>query len=133
MLRSGILKHTFPVALLDRPMTVNQDIKAIVVKDRDVIDPHFLFHCIDNYGPTLLAIGHRAGGTVDSVPLTELKAMPIPVPSLETQRRVVEILDQFDALTTSLTEGLPAEIEARRQQYEYYRDKLLDFPRKEAR
>lgn len=44
----------------------------------------------------------------------------------------MDILDRFDALTTSLTDGLPAEIEARRQQYEYYRDKLLSFPRKMA-
>ncbi|MGO5382736.1 restriction endonuclease subunit S [Collinsella sp. LCP19S3_B7] len=56
--------------------------------------------------------------------------LEIPVPSLETQRKVVDILDRFDDLTTSLTDGLPAEIEARHQQYEYYRDRLLDFPRK---
>ena len=56
----------------------------------------------------------------------------IPVPSRSVQRRVVNILDRFDALTTSLVDGLPAEIEARRQQYEYYRDRLLVFPRKEA-
>lgn len=56
----------------------------------------------------------------------------IPVPPLSEQRRIVEILDRFDALTTSLTDGLPAEIEARRQQYEHYRDKLLSFPCKAA-
>lgn len=56
----------------------------------------------------------------------------IPVPPIEVQERIVAILDRFDALTTSLTDGLPAEIEARRKQYEYYRDKLLDFPRKES-
>uniref|UniRef100_UPI0027D966D7 restriction endonuclease subunit S n=1 Tax=uncultured Parolsenella sp. TaxID=2083008 RepID=UPI0027D966D7 len=56
----------------------------------------------------------------------------IPVPPLDEQRRIVSILDRFDALTTSLTDGIPAEIEARRQQYEHYRDKLLDFPRKAA-
>ena len=55
----------------------------------------------------------------------------VAVPSLATQRKVVDILDRFDALTTSLTDGLPAEIEARKAQYEYYRDRLLDFPRKE--
>lgn len=61
-----------------------------------------------------------------------LAKIKIPVPPLEVQERIVAILDRFDALTTSLTEGLPAEIEARRKQYEYYRDRLLDFPRKEA-
>jgi type I restriction enzyme S subunit len=54
----------------------------------------------------------------------------IPVPSLEMQKRIVTILDRFDALCNDLTIGLPAEIEARRKQYEYYRDKLLTFPAK---
>ena len=114
--------------MLDVPMTVNQDIKAVSVKDQTKLLPRFLYHCIDNYGPTLLAISHRVGGTVDSIPLDDFKAMPVPVPSLETQQRIVDILDRFDSLTTSLTDGLPAEIAARRQQYEHYRDCLLDLP-----
>lgn len=56
----------------------------------------------------------------------------IPLPSLEEQNRIVSILDRFDRLTNDLTSGLPAEIEKRRQQYEYYRDKLLTFKRKGA-
>lgn len=55
-----------------------------------------------------------------------------PIPSLEVQHRIVSILDRFESLTTSLQSGLPAEISARRQQYEYYRDKLLTFKRKGA-
>lgn len=51
----------------------------------------------------------------------------IPVPPIEEQRRIVEILDQFDTLTQSITEGLPREIELRRKQYEYYREQLLSF------
>ena len=54
----------------------------------------------------------------------------IPIPPLETQAKIVSILDRFDALCHDLTQGLPAEIAARRKQYEYYRDKLLTFPRK---
>lgn len=53
-----------------------------------------------------------------------------PIPSLEEQHRIVSILDRFESLTTSLQSGLPAEITARRQQYEHYRDKLLTFKRK---
>ena len=52
----------------------------------------------------------------------------VPIPPLEEQERIVSILDRFDALCHDLTSGLPAEIEARRKQYEYYRDKLLSFP-----
>lgn len=51
----------------------------------------------------------------------------IPIPPVEEQRRIVAILDRFDALCNDLSSGLPAEIEARKKQYEYYRDKLLTF------
>ncbi|MFR5902385.1 MAG: restriction endonuclease subunit S, partial [Neglectibacter timonensis] len=51
----------------------------------------------------------------------------IAVPSIEEQKRVVSILDRFDAICNDLTSGLPAEIEARQKQYEYYRNKLLSF------
>lgn len=54
---------------------------------------------------------------------------PIPVPSQSEQARIVAILDQFDTLTQSLTEGLPREIELRQKQYAYYRDLLFDFPK----
>lgn len=57
----------------------------------------------------------------------DISKAKIPVPSLEEQTRIVSILDRFDTLCNDLTSGLPAEIEARRKQYEYYRDKLLTF------
>ena len=61
-----------------------------------------------------------------------VKTYSIPIPPLETQAKIVSILDRFDALCHDLTQGLPAEIAARKKQYEYYRDKLLAFPRKDA-
>lgn len=61
-----------------------------------------------------------------------IKELVVPVPSLAGQQRIVSILDRFEALTNDLTSGLPAEMEKRRQQYEFYRDKLLTFKRKEA-
>ncbi len=60
----------------------------------------------------------------------DLARVEIPTSSIAAQRKVVDVLDRFDSLTASLTDCLPAEIEARNQQYEYYRDRLLDFPRK---
>ena len=56
-----------------------------------------------------------------------LNKIPVPVPDIEEQERIVAILDRFDALINDITQGLPAEIEGRRKQYEYYRDKLLSF------
>ncbi len=59
-----------------------------------------------------------------------LERLEIPIPSLEAQARIVSILDKFDTLTISISEGLPKEIELRKKQYEYYRDLLLSFPKK---
>ena len=68
-----------------------------------------------------------AGGTVKSIPMGELRKIVLPVPPLEEQKLIVSILDRFDKLCNDISEGLPAEIEARQKQYEYYRDKLLSF------
>lgn len=73
---------------------------------------------------------------VNAVPikinLGDIGTIEIPIPSLTEQQRIVSILDRFDTLINDISTGLPAEIAARRQQYEYYRDKLLTFKRKEA-
>ena len=68
------------------------------------------------------------GGTIARLYNDNISRAKIAVPSLDEQRRIVSILDRFDALCNDLTSGLPAEIEARQKQYEYYRDKLLTFP-----
>ena len=72
------------------------------------------------------------GGTIARLYNDNILEATIPVPSLANQQRIVSILDRFDTLTNDLTSGLPAEMEKRRQQYEFYRDKLLTFKRKEA-
>ena len=69
------------------------------------------------------------GGTIARLYNDNILNAVIPIPPLAEQNRIVSILDRFDALTNDLTAGLPAEIEKRRQQYEYYRDKLLTFKR----
>ena len=68
-----------------------------------------------------------AGGTVKSIPMKDLRTLQIPLPTLETQKKLVDVISRFDELCNDLTSGLPAEIEARRKQYEYYRDQLLTF------
>lgn len=59
-----------------------------------------------------------------------LERFPVAVPPMEEQDRVADVLDRFDALVNDITSGLPAEIAARRAQYEHYRDRLLSFPEK---
>jgi type I restriction enzyme S subunit len=69
------------------------------------------------------------GTKVRRVNADDLAKIKIPIPSLEEQERIVSILDKFDILTTSISEGLPKEIELRKKQYEYFRDLLLTFPK----
>lgn len=69
------------------------------------------------------------GTKVIDVSATDLARIEIPLPPLSEQARIVEILDKFDTLTNSISEGLPLEIQLRKQQYEYYREQLLDFRR----
>ena len=68
-----------------------------------------------------------AGGTVKSIPMAELKNILIPVPPIEVQEKIVAILDRFETLVNDISKGLPAEIEAQKTRYEYYRNKLLTF------
>lgn len=75
---------------------------------------------------------YARGVKVIDIKVADLQKITLPIPSLEEQQRIVSILDRFESLTTSLQSGLPAEIAARRQQYEHYRDKLLTFKRKGA-
>lgn len=68
-----------------------------------------------------------SGGNIMDLPHKKFYNLEVPLPSIEEQQRIVDILDRFDKLCNDISEGLPAEIEARQKQYEYYRDKLLTF------
>lgn len=87
---------------------------------------YYLFQCI-YFQEQLAKITSSTGQTKFNK--TNLKKILIPIPPLEEQERVVAILDHFEQLAGSFTEGLPREIALRRKQYEYYREKLLSFPR----
>lgn len=123
--RSGILKHTFPVAYVPFETTVNQDIKILSTNSN--VLPRYAFHVIQGNSKGILNKTKKQGGTVDSLEFQKVLNYKVPLPSLEEQQRIVDILDRFDTLCNDLTAGLPAEIEARQKQYEYYRDKLLFF------
>lgn len=72
---------------------------------------------------------HISSGKISAINAKGLSKAKIPISSLEEQARIVSILDKFDAITSSITEGLPREIELRQKQYEYYRNMLLSFPK----
>ena len=123
--RSGILKHTFPIAYVPFRTTVNQDIKALVVKDG--ISSRYVFHAMQAYAEDIRKSTKKQGGTVDSLDFQRLLAYKIPVPTLEVQNRLADVLDNFESICSDLNIGLPAEIELRKKQYEFYRDALLTF------
>ncbi|MCK6422459.1 MAG: restriction endonuclease subunit S [Aquabacterium sp.] len=98
-------------------------------KDENALINKYLFYFLQSRSEMLLALKKEGG--VPAVNKSDLVQLEIPVPSLGEQTRIVAILDKFDALINSLTEGLPREIELRQKQYEYYRDMLLSFPKPE--
>ena len=98
--------------------------------DLTVLINKYLFYFLQSRSEMLL--GLKKEGGVPAVNKSDLVQLEIPVPSLEEQKRIVAILDKFDALTNSITEGLPREIELRQKQYAYYRDLLLNFPKPKA-
>ena len=92
----------------------------------DAVFPKYFFHYMKT---NFLAhiTKNAVHSSVTSIRRPMLEKFIVPVPSMKKQKRIVSILDKFDSLVNDLTSGLPAEIKARRQQYEYYRDKLLTF------
>lgn len=80
----------------------------------------FYFYQIANWGIS-------EGGTIKRLYNDNLRKVKIPIPSITEQARIVAILDKFDTLTQSISDGLPREIELRQKQYEYYREVLLSF------
>ncbi len=95
-------------------------------------NPRYISHFLRTHKYHLQMKKYVKNGKISSLPSSGLAEALIPIPSLEEQQRIAAILDRFDTLTNDLTSGLPAEMEKRRQQYEFYRDKLLTFKRKEA-
>lgn len=98
----------------------------------DRIDPDFLFHLLKSKQVQSEFQRKAGSGTVKNLNAEIVKSVSLPLPDLFTQRRIAEALDAFEEFTADLTSGLPAEIAARRKQYEYYRNKLLTFRELEA-
>ena len=90
--------------------------------------PDFLYHLLNSaIYQSIMRQKASFGGAVQNLNSDIIKGILVPMVPLSEQQRIVDILDRFDALCNDITSGLPAEIEARKKQYEYYRDKLLTF------
>ncbi|MBQ6472479.1 MAG: restriction endonuclease subunit S [Victivallales bacterium] len=96
---------------------------TLILRVKDSINCSYIYYLLYNERLNKYA----KGGGQPLITASQLKNLQIPLPPLPEQERIVAILDRFDALVNDLSSGLPAELNARRQQYEYYRDKLLTF------
>ena len=128
---TGTIGNTALVRENPKDWGIKEGVYAITPKP-ELLNAKFLIYMMHTTYLVAWCSSVKSGGTVQSISMAKLKTMPIFLPSLDVQKRIVAILDKFDALVNDLTSGLPAEIEARRKQYEYYRDKLLSFPVKES-
>lgn len=109
-------------------LTTNQSLAAITFDDSS-ISSDYVFHFLKSQYLQLRQVS-SGDGTRGGLNLQMISNYKIPVPSLKEQKRIASILDKFDALVNDISIGLPAELNARRRQYEYYRNKLLTFKEK---
>lgn len=109
--------HTRAVKYINSPFIAGES-GTLVFSVSDICRPKYLYFAFKN-----LEIQSRGYNRHWSV----VKELQIQVPSLETQDRIIAILERFSSLTGEFKDGIPSEIKARRQQYEYYREKLLTF------
>lgn len=108
-------------AYIDRTVAIFQDIS------KEILPKYFVYQL-----QRIFAIKEKTarGSTIKTITKEEFASFSIAVPPIDEQQRIVDVLDKFHNLCHDISEGLPAEIEARTKQYEYYRDKLLSFKEK---
>ena len=112
------------VAMNCIPLTMNQACCAFEIDDSKAV-ARYVYHWIASQYVTLRSQGE---GSQNNLSVGKLKKVQIPLPSVYEQRRIADILDRFDTLVNDISSGLPAEIAARHEQYEYYRNMVLTFP-----
>ena len=103
--------------------TTNQHCLNLQIDEKKALY-RYIYYCVMNSYEELTSKKQGARGDLNS---SLILSTVIPLPSLKRQQQIVNVLDRFDGLCNDLSSGLPAEIEARQKQYEYYRDKLLSF------
>ena len=113
-------------AINEIPLTTNQACCNLEINDQVALYK-YVYYWVTNQYENLKGLGQ---GSQNNINAQTVKKFPIMLPSIEKQKEIVKLLDHFDTLCSDISDGLPAEIEAREKQYEYYRDKLLTFKRK---
>ena len=102
---------------------------SVTIKSDCRLNIRFLYHILLHFQKEIHNLCSFTG--IPALNASELKKLEISIPAIEEQHRIVSILDKFETLTNSITEGLPLAIEQSQKRYEYYRELLLNFPGKE--
>lgn len=108
----------------------NQQINSIEVSDN--VDIEYLYYWLVSRREYMLRLGRKNGSTMPILNKTNFSKIVVNLPELWLQRKISKQISVFDALVNDISSGLPAEIAARRKQYEYYRDQLLTFKELES-
>ena len=96
----------------------------VIVPITNMVNTKYLYYAVST-----LRIKTKGNGGIPNINANDIKKLLVPIPSFSEQQRIVSILDKFETLVNDLSQGLPAEIAAVQEQYEYYRNKLLTFKR----
>ena len=122
--------YGMPVCIEDDKKFIFQRHIAILRPNKDIIKTRYMFHAMQSTDFKIQADKSAKGAAQKTIALSALGEMKMSVPSIDVQEKIIKVLDNFEAICTDLNIGLPAEIEARQKQYEYYRDLLLTFAEK---
>ncbi|MDR1973978.1 MAG: restriction endonuclease subunit S [Bacteroidales bacterium] len=100
---------------------------CVLRTNKEIVLPKYLFYTLTTVDFYNYVENNQEGAGYPAIPNSKVMKYKLAIPSISEQNRIVAILDKFEALVNDISSGLPAEIAARKQQYEYYRNKLLTF------
>lgn len=126
VLIGNIRPYLKKIWLADNDGGTNGDV-LIVTSNKEYVLPRFLYYNLSSDYFFNYDVKYSKGAKMPRGDKASIMNFVIDLPSIDEQKKIVETLDKFDAYCNDLTEGLPAEIEARQKQYKYYRNKLLSF------
>ena len=125
MVKSG--STTGKVGYVDTEERFNIWSPLAAMRVNDHCSSRYLFHLLQSTSVQKQVKAKASHGSQPNLSMRALEQFEVPIPPLDVQLKIARLLDNFDAICSDLNIGLPAEMEARRKQYEYYRDKLLSF------
>jgi len=125
MVKSG--STTGKVAIVDTDEDFNIWSPLAAMRTENEITARYIYHLLQTASVQNMVLTRMSHGSQPNLSMRVLEQFDVKIPTLQEQERIVSILDRFDTLCNDIALRLPAEIEARQKQYEYYRDKLLTF------